>query len=119
MKVKLLLVAGLFCLGSGCNVCIHGTWGTESVIPKEAAKEFKIATVTFKSDDTFTAVSQYGKEKKLSKGTYFYDGFKLKLRTDKGKERVYGCMKVWDKLDVTKEHEGRKIKVVMAKPKTQ
>jgi len=114
VKTKLFVLMCCTTVWGGCNVALHGSWKTVEVIPGEAAKDFKIATATFNADDTFTCVSQYGKERKMDKGKYFFDGFRLKLTTDKGKELTYNCMKVWDKLEVTKVHEGKKVKIVMA-----
>jgi hypothetical protein len=114
MRPELGLIGCCLIVLSGCNAAIYGTWKTVSVSPNEATKAFNLATATFNSDNTFTAVSQYGKEKKTSQGTYFFDGFKLKLKTKDGKERVYNCMKVWDKLEVTQDYKDQKIKLVMA-----
>lgn len=121
MKAKVALIS-CFCIlwvSAGCNVAIHGTWTPESVTPEGGAKSLTINNVTFKGDDTFAMVSQAGTEKKLSKGTYFFDGFRLKLKTDKGKERVYDCTKVWDKLEIKTAEDGKQVKMVLAKAKTQ
>lgn len=99
---------------TGCNAVIQGNWKTIEVIPGEAGKEFKIATAQFNSDGTYVAVSQYGDKKKMGKGSYSFNGFQLKLKTNEGKELTYGCMKVWDKLEVRRQHEGQTVKVIMA-----
>ena len=113
-RITLLVVCSGLTL-AGCNATIHGTWKTAGVTPEGAEKNFKIATATFNPNSTFVVVSQYGKEKKTSKGVYSFDGFRLNLVGTDGTERSYDCMKVWDKLEITREHEGQKIKVVMAK----
>jgi hypothetical protein len=115
MKANILLAIGCLCVWSGCNMAVQGTWGPESVSPEDAAKAFAINTVTFNSDDTFALVSGKGEDRKLTKGTYSFNGFQLKLRTDKGREVQYDCMKVWDKLEISTMHEGQKAKMVLAK----
>ena len=80
---------------AGCNSVLHGTWKTEPV-PQDAP--FYIIEAQFKEDDTFKATARKGEDLINLRGTYDFDGFRLKLkRPGKTPDRVYGATCIFGK----------------------
>ena len=104
----------------GCNDVLKGSWTTKEVKPPENAKHFTIGRITFEKADghyMYSSTASYGGNEEASKGTYNFDGFKLKLMTDTGKERVYPATynSFTNSLEVSHTENGEKTTVVLVK----
>jgi hypothetical protein len=113
MKAKLATASIALMLLVGCNSMLVGTWTTEKVDPADAT--YKIAKVVFNNDNTFESTSEYAEgNAETATGTYNWNGFQLKL-TSGDTEHVYDAQLWLGKLIVKQEHEGKKVKMTMAK----
>jgi hypothetical protein len=104
----------------GCNDTLKGSWTTKEVKPPENAEKFTIGRITFEKADgkyMYSSTASYGGAEEASKGTYSFDGFKLKLMTDTGKERVYDATynSFTSSLSVSHKENGEKTTVVLTK----
>lgn len=113
MKARLATAALALLFVVGCNSMLVGTWTSEKVEPPETT--FKIGKVIFNEDGTFECTSEYaGGDMETSAGTYDWNGRTLTL-TSGDTVREYDTYLWWGKLVVKKEHEGRMVKMTMAK----
>lgn len=104
----------------GCNDTLKGSWTTKEVKPPENAEKFTIGRITFEKADgkyMYDSSATYGGAEEASKGEYNFDGFKLKLMTDTGKERVYDATynSFTSELAVSHKENGEKTTVVLTK----
>jgi len=72
---------------SGCHNAIVGHW---TLVEAEPNREvFSIDNAEFRSDGTFTATTTIEGLTSTEKGTYSFNGFKLKLQPQAGGQRAY------------------------------
>jgi hypothetical protein len=82
----------------GCASTIVGDWVMVEAVPNRQV--FSISQASFKSDKTFSATTTIDGITTADKGTYFYDGFKLKLRPQSGGQRAYNVQFSFDRLQL-------------------
>ena len=112
----LALSLGVIAVVSGCAQPLYGTWRSQSVDPPDMVKKFNLARVTFNDDMTFTCSAAIDGKTKQSSGTWSFNGFKLKLMTKEGEERVYDATYYMNgRLVVSENVDGQKAKVTMVK----
>ena len=102
-RAALLSLTGLVL--TGCTN-LSGTWRLHEVVPTSAQDEFKMHTIHFGLDGSYTAEVSYGAEPKEVAGTYEYDRETevVTFKGESGKTRNYhlhicgrcGKMSVWN-----------------------
>jgi hypothetical protein len=86
-RCRLAAAAWLLPLLSGCGGAIVGDWYLVEANPNRQV--FGIDNASFRSDGTFSAAMTIEGLTTEEKGTYDFNGFKLKLRPKAGGQRTY------------------------------
>jgi hypothetical protein len=84
---------------AGCQGVIQGNWHMVEAIPNREV--FSIDNVTFRPDGTYSATTTVEGMTTDEKGTYDFNGVKLKLRPQAGGQRTYPAMVKVDRLEIT------------------
>ncbi|HVP10426.1 MAG TPA: hypothetical protein VMV94_04465 [Phycisphaerae bacterium] len=96
--VSILFVFAL--LTAGCGGALVGTWKAD---PEPKDMSAYISSVTFKSDNTYSAVEKKGDAMDKFAGTYEFNGANLKLKSPGKPDRTYKALyeMMGPKLDLT------------------
>ena len=96
-------------LSAGCANQLHGRWVADS--PADPKSPCTFQHVEFKEDKTFTASATVEGKATPMQGTWEFAWGKLKIKSDRGKEREYdaGVEGMGNRLKVVEEAEGKKV----------
>jgi hypothetical protein len=97
------LTAGLVCLLAlpllaGCRGAIVGDWHLVEAVPNREV--FAIDGASFRRDGTFSATTTIEGLTASERGTYDFNGIKLKLRPQAGGQRTYSAMLKLNRLEI-------------------
>ncbi len=84
-NASIVLVFAFALMATGCNAVLVGSWKSADE-PKDQAF---YKTMTFKDDNTYTAIAKKGDEVSKDAGTFDFNGASLKLKTPGQKERDF------------------------------
>ncbi len=97
-----LSAAALACvllpLLGGCRTAVAGDWRLVEAVPNREV--FSLDNVSFHRDGTFAATSTIEGLTTSDRGTYDFDGIKLKLRPQAGGQRTYNATLKLDRLEI-------------------
>ncbi len=100
--VWVLFAAGLGCvllpLLGGCRGAIAGDWRLVEAVPNREV--FSLDNVSFHHDGTFSATSTIEGLTTAERGTYDFNGMKLKLRPQAGGQRTYSATLKLNRLEI-------------------
>ncbi|HQL54693.1 MAG TPA: hypothetical protein PLQ87_08290 [Phycisphaerae bacterium] len=80
-------VLGALLLLTGCQGAVVGDWYLVEAIPNR--QTFSIDRASFRANGTYAATTTIEGVTTEDKGTYDFNGFKLRLRPDAGGQRAY------------------------------
>ena len=99
---------GLLCV-AGCGRLLVGHWkGVD--LPNQDKTVFSFATMQFNDDATFKGVATLEAKKQDLAGTYAFDGFKLKLDTQQGRQEYWATYNMLGP-DLVIKHDHNKAKL--------
>ncbi|MFH1418820.1 MAG: hypothetical protein ABII12_11125 [Planctomycetota bacterium] len=84
-NASIVLVFVFALMATGCNAVLVGSWKTEG----EPKDQPFYKSMTFKDDNTYTAIAKTGDEVSKDAGTFDFDGASLKLKTPGQSECTY------------------------------
>ncbi len=90
---------GLLPLLAGCQGAIVGHWYLADAKPNRQV--FSIDNATFHDDGTYAATTTLDGRTAEEKGTYDFNGFKLKLWPQAGGQRAYTAQLKLDRLELS------------------
>lgn len=94
-------VIGWLMLLAGCAGAIHGDWHLVSATPNRDV--FGVDEASFRPDGTFAAKVTIDGVTTSDKGTYTFDGFRLKMQPQAGGQRSYLTQVRGDELQIGSE----------------
>jgi len=106
---RLAGVAGVALLLGGCRSALVGDWHLVEAVPSREV--FSIDNASFRADGTFSATSTIEGLTANERGTYDFNGVKLKLRPQAGGQRTYSATLKLNRLELL---DGKR-RVVLAK----
>ncbi len=97
-----LLLAGVTCaallLLGGCRGAIVGDWHLVEAVPNREV--FSIDNASFRKDGTFSATTTIEGLTTSERGTFDFNGIKLKLRPQAGGQRTYSATLKLNRLEL-------------------
>ncbi len=91
--------AGLLLCLTGCQGAIVGNWRLTDAVPNRQV--FSIDNATFRGDGTYSATTTIEGVTNSEKGSYDFNGFKLRLQPQAGGQRSYTASLKLDRLEIT------------------
>lgn len=101
-KLRMLVCVGMFsALMAGCSG-VNGSWKLAKVTPKEDHKEFTVANLELKRDNTYSLEADWGDGLSEDSGTYSYNtaSRRITFLSDSGDKAEYEAMLWWLEMEL-------------------